>query len=465
MPFTRYEGLTTDDGLGKRPMKATHPLFVLVDCNNFFVSCERVFDPRLEGVPVVVLSNNDACIISRSNEAKKLGIKMGVPAFQIRDVVKSNRVRMLSANFTLYRDLSRRIVHCLRQFCDDIEVYSVDEVFMTLHETDSRAVNALIRKMRQTVYQWVGVPVGIGVAETKTLAKLSAEYAKTKPSTGGCFDLSACSQQERDRVMAEIPVEDIWGIGRQYGKWLNAHGITTALQLREIDQDLFGKKAGVTGLRTVQELQGISCLPLKLDDPPRKMITCSRSFGKPVTDLTELKESVATFAAQAGRELRHDRSLASRITVYCAIRPKLPTSETSCTKTVSLSVPTDRDGDLIRAALAGLESIYQSNAVYTKSGVTLSNLSRADVRQTDMFVNNEHGRLDKLSRVVDHLNSLWGNGTITYAATGTRVNWRSRAALRSPNYTTCWHEFPVACAESPFCKQPTAEISMYEWTT
>jgi DNA polymerase V len=429
-------------------MKEGRPLFVLVDCNNFFVSCERVFDPRLNGIPVVVLSNNDACVISRSNEAKKFGMKVGMPVYQVRDIVKSNRIRMLSANFTLYRDLSRRIIHCLRQFCPDIEVYSVDEVFMTLPEADNRAIDVLIRNMRQTVLRWVGVPVSIGVAETKTLAKLSAEYAKKEKSTEGCFDLTACSQRDRDSVLADTPVDDVWGIGRQYGKWLTARGITTAFQLRAVDQEWFGKKAGVTGLRTVKELQGIPCLPLKLGAPPRKMITCSRSFGKPVTDLRELKEAVATFAAQAGRELRHDRSLARRITVYCSVRPKLATPENSGAKTVNLPLPTDRDSDLIRAAITCLEQIYQSNMVYSKSGVTLSNLSRADARQTDIFANNEHDRLDKLSRVLDRLNAHWGYGIIKYAATGTQAHWRSRATLRSPNYTTCWQELPVAHATS-----------------
>ena len=446
MPFTRYDRSMTIDGLDPLSAKGKHPLFVLADCNNFFVSCEHVFDPRLEGIPVVVLSNNDACVISRSNEAKKLDIKVGTPVYQIRDVIKKNRIRMLSANFTLYRDLSRRIIHCLRQFCPDIEVYSVDEVFMTLQEADGRATDALIRNMRQTVYRWVGIPVSIGVAETKTLAKLSAEYAKKEISTGGCFDLSACSRQDRDKVLACTAVDDIWGIGRQYGKWLTARGITTALQLREIDQRWFGRKAGVTGLRTVKELQGISCLPLKLDAPPRKMITCSRSFGKRVTDLQELREAVATFAAQAGRELRHDRSLARRITVHCSVQPKLATAESFTTKTLLLPLPTDRDCDLIRVAVTCLEQIYRSNLVYSKSGVTLSNLSRADVCQTDIFANNECNRPDKLSCVIDHLNTHWGYGTIQYAATGTQRGWQSQAVLRSSNYTTHWQELPAAHA-------------------
>jgi DNA polymerase V len=451
MPFTKSESRVTVDGLGEPSTKNGRPLFALVDCNNFFVSCERVFDPRLEGIPVVVLSNNDACAISCSNEAKKLGIKVGIPAYQIREIVTRNRVRMLSANFILYRDLSRRITHCLRQFCSDIEVYSVDEAFLTIQETDSRAIDALIRNMRQTVYRWVGVPVSIGVAETKTLAKLSTGYAKKELSTGGCFDLTACSSPERDRILARIAVEDIWGIGRQYGKWLTARGITTALQLREINQDWFGKKAGVTGLRTVKELQGISCSVLKRDTPPRKMIACSRSFGKPVTDLRELKESVATFAAQAGRELRHDRSLARRVTVYCGVRSKEVTSRASSTTMVLLSLPTDRDSDLIRAAITGLEKIYRSDLTYSKSGVILSDLSRADARQIDIFVNNDHepDRQDKLSGVIDHLNTHWGYGTIQYAATGTQKKWRSRAVLRSPNYTTSWEECPVAYAVPP----------------
>jgi DNA polymerase V len=449
MPFTRSERVITDKGTDRSSVKEGGSLFALADCNNFFVSCERVFDPRLEGVPVVVLSNNDACVISRSNEAKKLGVKMGIPVYQIKDVVRSNRIRILSANFALYRNLSLRVIDCLGQFCSDIEVYSVDEVFMKLRETDSRAVDTLIRNMRQTVYRWVGIPVSLGVAETKTLAKLATGYAKHEVSTGGCFDLSACAQQERDRVLAGTAVDDVWGIGRQYGKWLTAHGITTALQLRTINQAWFGKKAGVTGLRTVKELQGISCLPLSLDDSPRKTITCSRSFGKPVTDLWELKEAVATFAAQAGRELRHDRSSARRITVYCDVRSKPAASRASVSTTMSLPLPTDRDRDLICAAVTCLERIYRPNLAYGRSGITLSDLSGRDTRQTDIFANDEDERLDKLSGVIDHLNAHWGYGTIQYAATGTQKNWRSRTALRSPNYTICWQEFPVAWALPP----------------
>ena len=421
--------------------------FALIDCNNFFVSCERVFDPRLEHVPVVVLSNNDACVISRSNEAKKLGIKMGGAVSEIRPLVTNNQVRMLSANFTLYRDLSRRIVHCLGQFCPNIEVYSVDEVFMELRETDSRAINALIRTMRQTVLQWVGVPVSIGVGETKTLAKLAAGYAKKELSTGGCFDLTASTPQDRDGVMARVPVEDIWGIGRQYSRWLIDRGITTALQLREIDQSRFGRKAGVTGLRTVKELQGIPCDSVSADDQPRRTITCSRSFGKPVVEFRELKEAIATFASQAGRELRHDGSLARCLAVYLRVPSSSPDHDAPRGTTVLIPIPTDRDSDLIRYAISGLEKIYRKNTRYTKAGVTLSDLSSRETRQTDIFADNENDRPDRISGVIDDLNSRWGGETIHYAETGTEKSWRSRAALRSPNYTTCWQELPVAYSQ------------------
>jgi DNA polymerase V len=447
MPFIRSDKSKIPARDGEKLSAVVHPLYILVDCNNFFVSCERIFDPRLEGRPVVVLSNNDGVIISRSNEAKALGIKMAAPVFQMRELITRHQVCLRSANFTLYRDLSRRIVHTLKQFCPDIEVYSVDEVFMTISPMESRAIDVLIRKMRRTVFQWVGVPVGIGVAQTKTLAKLAAEYAKREKSTGGCFDLFSCSTEERDRILSKIPVEDIWGIGRQHGKWLTSRGIMTALQLREIDQDRFGKKAGVTGLRTVKELQGISCLALKREDPPRKMITCSRSFGKRVHDLVELQEAIATFAAQVGRELRRDGSLAHRMTVYCSVRNRSEESDDSNSTTVNLPMATDRDSDLIHAAVTGLEKFYRAGVEYTKGGITLSHLTPAESRQEDIFAGVEDERQDKLSHLVDLINSHLGNGTISYAAAGTKAGWRSQAELRSPNYTTKWDELPVAYGE------------------
>ncbi|MBK7142528.1 MAG: Y-family DNA polymerase [bacterium] len=447
MPFIRSDKEKESTRQGGKLSAVVHPWYILIDCNNFFVSCERVFDPQLEGRPVLVLSNNDGVIISRSNEAKALGIKMAAPVFQFRDVILKHKVSLRSANFTLYRDLSRRIVHTLRQFCPDVEVYSVDEVFMAIPPMESAAIDTLIRTMRRTVYQWVGVPVGIGVAETKTLAKLAAEYAKKEKSTGGCFDLVACTSEERDRILGRIPVDDIWGIGRQHGEWLRSRGIMTALQLREIDQDRFGKKAGVTGLRTVKELQGISCLSLKREDPPRKMITCSRSFGKRVTDLQELKEAVSTFAAQAGRELRRDGSLAQRLTVYCSVRNKSEEPDDSNTSTMNLPVATDRDSDLIHAAVNGLEKFYREGVEYTKGGITLGRLTPAGSRQEDIFAGEEEERQDKLSHVVDQINSHLGYGTISYAATGTKAGWRSQAELRSPNYTTKWDELPVAYGE------------------
>jgi DNA polymerase V len=418
-------------------------LFALADCNNFFVSCERVFDPRLEGIPVVVLSNNDACAISCSNEAKKLGIKVGMPVFEAEAVIRKYKIRLVSANFTLYRDLSLRISHCLQQFCPDIEIYSVDEVFMVLKERDGRDIDTLIRKMRQTVHRWTGVPMSIGVAETKTLAKLAAGYAKKEISLGGCFNLSATTPQDRDRVLSHTPVENVWGIGRQYGKWLTSRGITTALRLRDMDESSFERKAGVTGLRTVKELKGIPCISIDLDDTPRKTITCSRSFGSPVTDHRELKEAIAAFTSQAARELRYDGSLARKVTVYCRSKSGLGNAPASDSMTISLPVPTYRDIDLISAAFTCLERIYRPGLIYRKAGITLNDISGRDVRQTDMFAEIEHNRLDSLNEVIDRLNSRWGYGTIKYAVAGTKKRWKSLSALRSPNYTTQWNDLPI----------------------
>lgn len=433
----------------EQPIGAPRELFALIDCDNFFVSCERVFDPSLAGRPVIVLSNNDACVISRSNEAKQMGITMAVPLYQVWEMVVAGRMCVRSANFTLYRDISRRLVHCLGQFCADIEVYSVDEVFMAFRETRPGTLGELIHRIRQTVLQWVGVPVSIGVAETKTLAKVAAGYAKKHRETGGCFDLSSCTSAERDRVLAWTSVDKVWGIGRQYEKWLVARGIKTALALRDIDQHWFGRKAGVVGVRTVKELQGISCIVLSTDTEPRKMITCSRSFGKPVTDPGELREAIATFASQGGRELRHDRSLAQFITVLCIQRRSAASATGSVSTTVRLRYPTDRDCDLIEAALTGLERLYRPGVAYVKGGITLGELSPAGERQADLFIDRAPGRPEKLSGVVDYLNSHWGHGTVRPAATGTNKSWHAKAALRSPDYTTCWQELPVVRTTSP----------------
>ena len=242
------------------------PVFALVDCNNFYASCERVFNPRLEGQPIVVLSNNDGCVVARSNEAKALGIGMGVPEFQIRPLLRAHHVQVFSSNYTLYGDMSQRVMETVEQFCPESEIYSIDEAFLSLSGFTARNLTEYGRIIRATVKQWTGIPVSVGIAETKTLAKIANRVAKRTPDTGGVFDLLACP--DRDALLGRMAVEDVWGIGPNHARVLKQYGMTTALQLREANDQWIRKHMGIVGLRLVQELRGVSCLPLEECPPP-----------------------------------------------------------------------------------------------------------------------------------------------------------------------------------------------------
>ena len=278
------------------------PLFALADCNNFYASCERVFNPKLAGRPAIVLSNNDGCVVARSNEAKALGIAMGVPAFQIRHLIRKHDVQVFSSNYALYGDLSQRVMETLQQFSPEVEVYSIDEAFLNLSGFTNINLTDYGRRIRATVKQWTGIPVSVGIAETKTLAKIANHVAKRTEGTDGVFDFTAWP--DRDSVLARVLVEEVWGIGPNYARLLTQHGITTALGLRDADDHWIQKQMGVVGLRTVHELRGISCLPLEQCPPPKQGITCSRSFGRPVTTLAEMREAVAAYTARAAEKLR-----------------------------------------------------------------------------------------------------------------------------------------------------------------
>ncbi len=424
------------------PHHSAEHRFALIDCDNFFVSCERVFDPKLQNKPVVVLSNNDGIIISRSREAKALGIKMGTPLFEVAELVTAANVQALSSNYTLYGDMSRRVMEILQSFSPQTEVYSIDEAFLGFDGFTYVDLEAYARTIRATVLKWTGIPVSIGIGQTKTLAKLAAEYVKHTPAARGVFDLTACSDERRDVIMAATSVGDIWGIGRQLSKWLHNTGVKNALQLREMPIEQVRKKMGVVGVRLVNELQGIPCLSLTLIIPPRKEITCSRSFGKRVRELDELREALSSFATQAGRRLRQDGSAAGALTVFLKTNPFSDGPRFSQSITIPITPITDCDLDLIRAALNGLEQIYRSGYAFYKIGVTLTDLTRASAIQTDLFVHRDEQRLRQLNQVVDELNLEFGDGVLKYAVTGVRKGWRGRSGFRSPRYTTRWDELP-----------------------
>ncbi|MGB3514986.1 MAG: Y-family DNA polymerase [Elainellaceae cyanobacterium] len=405
----------------------------LVDANNFYVSCERVFDPRLRDKPVVVLSNNDGCVVARSNEVKALGIPMGAPVFKLRSQIRDHNIQVYSSNYTLYGDLSRRVMQTLEQFTPEVEVYSIDEAFLGL----SGDVEAIAEQLQQTVQQWTGIPVSVGVAPTKTLAKVANHIAKK--STGVCV-LDAPSM-----VLADLPVGEIWGIGHRLSDRLHRQGIATALQLRDVELSWIRQQMGIVGVRLVQELRGIPCLPLELCPAPRKSCCVSRSFGRPVTAIAELKEAVATYAARAAAKVRRDELKAGVVTVFITtnrFKPNDPQYFNSAV--VQLPQPTNDTFTLVQAALRAVEGLYRLGYEYKKAGVLLTELSPASVVQTNLF--NDLAQQEKrgaLMRTVDGLNRQFGAGTVFCAAEGIEKGWGMRSGLRSPGFTTRWGELPV----------------------
>ena len=411
-----------------------NPWKALVDAKNFYVSCERVFDPRLRGKPVVVLSNNDGCIVARSNEVKALGIPMGAPVFKLRSQIRDHSIQVYSSNYTLYGDLSRRVMQTLEQFTPDVEVYSIDEAFLGL----SGDVEAIAEQLRQTVQQWTGIPVSVGVAPTKTLAKVANHIAKK--STGVCV-LDAPST-----VLADLPVGEIWGIGHRLSDRLHQQGVETALQLRDVELSWIRQQMGVVGVRLVQELRGIPCLPLELCPALRKSCCVSRSFGRPVDAIADLKEAVDTYAARAAAKVRRDELKAGVITVFITtnhFKPNEPQYSNSAV--VQLPQPANDTFTLVQAALRAVGWLYRPGYQYKKAGVLLTELSPASVVQTDLFSNlAQQEKRGALMRTVDSLNRQFGAGTVFCAAEGIKKDWKMRSGLRSPGFTTRWEELPVA---------------------
>lgn len=416
----------------------------LVDCNSFFASCERVFNPRLLNRPVVVLSNNDGCVVALTKEAKALGIVRGVPAFQIRDLIHRHGVHVSSSNYVLYGDMSQRVMEALATFTPDLEVYSIDEAFLDLTGFAGRNLTDYGRTIRATVARWTGLPVSVGIAETKTLAKLANHIAKGVQDTGGVFDLTAVP--DRDALLAKVPVQELWGVGPNIARRLQAAGVTTARALRDTDDQWVRKQFGVTGLRTVHELRGIPCLPLEDCPPSKQSITVSRSFGQPVTVLADLREAVATYMTRAAEKLREERLAAGALTVYLTTNPFNDSPQYSNAATVELPVATDASAELIRQALDLLPRLWRDGYRYKKAGVLLTALVPADEVQTGLFDQEDRTKVRRLSATLDRLNAKLGADTLRFGATGQRQGWRTKFAHRSPAYTTNWRDLPLVHA-------------------
>jgi len=415
-------------------------VFALVDCNNFYVSCERVFDPKLCGKPVIVLSNNDGCAISRSNEAKALGIKMGVPVFQIRDLIKANGVEVYSSNYALYGDMSQRVMQTLAEFTPDIEIYSIDEAFSDLAGFTRCDLTNYGHQIRYKTRKWTGIPVSIGIAETKTLAKIANRVAKKSKKASGVLDLT--SFPYKDRALEKTKVEDVWGIGPAYNRFLKENGIRNALQLRNADDKLIKQRMGIVGTRLIHELRGVPCYCLEQCPPPKKGITVSRSFKHVIETLNELEEAVATYVTIGAEKLRKEHSVSGVLMIFVMTNRFKRQNQYFNLKTLKLPVSTSDTSELIHYAHLGLKEIYRKGCLYKKAGVMFNNLVPENQIQSNLFDVRDRNRSMKLMAALDNINIKMGSSTLKYAAVGLRQNqgWKTMFEHRSQSYTTNWNQ-------------------------
>ena len=425
-------------------------LYALVDVNNFYVSCERVFNPKLEGRPVVVLSNNDGCAVARSNEVKALGVRMGTPWFQLKQLAIEHGIAAYSSNYALYGDMSNRVTSILRTYSPDIEVYSIDESFLRVERVLMIYGNAVIlgQRMRRQIQQWTGLPVCVGFGATKTLAKLANHVAKKRPAYEGVCNLFGLTNDERDAIFATIDVADVWGVGARIASRLRSMDIYTVQHLRAVDPRLLRQQFGVVMERTNAELNGVSCLELEEVNRPKKQIMASRSFGRLVTAIGELREAVSSYVARAAEKLRRQHSTAGAVYVFVQTNPfRAKDRQYSAGRVVPLADPSDNTLALTRCALLGLENIYRPGFRYKKAGVLLMQLSSKAQRQITLFDEGENRqRSARLMAVMDAVNREWGRGTLRLASEGVVNHWAMRQESRSPRFTTRWNEVPRAWA-------------------
>lgn len=421
------------------------PVFALVDCNNFYASCEKLFRPDLKCVPVVVLSNNDGCVVARSKEAKALGIKMGVPVFQIQQEIKRYGIQLFSSNYALYADLSARVMRTLEELAPVVEVYSIDEAFLDL--TGVASAVALLdfgQRVRHVIGQYTGITVCVGIAPTKTLAKLANHAAKHYPATGGVVDLTDPARQRK--LLSLVPVGEVWGIGRKLSKRMQGIGIRTAKDLADSHPATLRKQFSVVVERIVQELNGESCLELEDAPAPKKQIICSRSFGARITDFAQMREAVCDYVTRAGEKLRQEGQKARVISVFIRtgmFNPNEPHYANAAT--CELVIASDDTRDLMALALRLLRQIWSDGYRYAKAGVMLSDFQAAGIRQPDLFESNiERPNAAALMSVLDRINHS-GLGRVFFASQGVQKEWGMKRQNLSPAYTTRWADIPKVC--------------------
>ena len=412
-------------------------IFALVDCNNFYASCERVFDPRLKKRPIVVLSNNDGCIVARSNEVKALGIPMSVPFFEQKAVLKKHNVAVFSSNYQLYGDMSQRVMESLRLFSPDMEVYSIDEAFLRLDYLEPRDLIEYCKTIRSKILQWTGIPVSIGIGPSKVLAKVANHVAKKK-TDDGVFDIR--SQPAQDEILKTLDVQKLWGVGSRWADRLGRMGIHKASELRDASPTMIRKQLSVVGERILRELRGQSCIDLE-DIQPKKNIMSSKSFGKLLTEKEPIEEALSNYAARACEKLRKQNSRAQAVYVFVQTNGFRETDKQySNAMTCTLTIPTSDTRLIIGAAKLCLNRIYKPGYRYKKVGIMLLDLIPASLEQTNLFASSDHHPGDHLMGIVDRINKGHGPDTLFFGAQGVNREWKMRCGLRSPRYTTQWNE-------------------------
>ena len=415
------------------------PIFALVDCNNFYASCERVFDPSLEDRPVVVLSNNDGCIVARSNEAKTLGIGMGTPYFKALPILEKHDVQVFSSNYSLYADMSNRVMETLSQFTPEMEVYSIDEAFLNLAGIPGDLTD-YGRRIRKTVKQWTGIPVSIGIAKTKTLAKVAGRIAKKSEKADGVLDLT--DSPWLDKALSQVEVGDVWGIGRKISQKLHKVGVLTALQLRDTDIDWIKSTFSIEVVRTVRELRGQCCYELEESPPPKKGITVSRSFGQNITDINHLQEATAVYVARAAEKLRSEGLAAGVMTVF-AMTSRFVEKRYYNRHITTFEVATNDTQELLATAMTSIKKLYRSGYEYKKSGVMLMGLVPRDKVQGNLFYIRDRKRSGRLMETLDVINKRNPAG-IHWAVEGIEQPWRTKFNRKSKKFTTDWKELVQA---------------------
>ena len=411
----------------------------LVDCNSFYVSCERLFNPRIRKKPVVVLSNNDGCIISRSNEAKALGIKMGEPYFKAKDIIVRNKVEVFSSNYSLYGDLSRRVMRTLKRFNAEIEIYSIDEAFMDLSNFPDDEVEKIGKEIRETVLQWTGIPTSIGIAKTKTLSKVANHIAKKKQS--GVTSLIGIDNL--DPILEKVEINDVWGVGRQLTKFYQKNGIYNAKQLKNKSNTWIKKSSNVLGSRTAMELRGIPCINLETSQTKRKSCVVSRSFGKRIEKFQELKEAVANYCLNASEKIRSESLVAKAITVFVRTSPfQRNFSYYSNAKTIDFPIATNNSIEIVKTAVSILEKIFKNGYQYQKAGVMLAGLRNDDGRK-NLFSSEKDEKIKSLMQSIDNTNYRYGRSTLSLASAGVHKKWNMRRQYSSKIDTADFYCLPT----------------------